>query len=310
MSAKRPVGRQDFEGTTPPIRDAEQVNRWGVCLDGYELRTYSFALAQRQRLKASRHLLLSDAGDHWKTYKPLEEQSDMFLKFARLSRQNASADRALGWCGKYGVLGLAGDYHWGWTGENSAHRTYEDLAAFDAEVERAAGVLALYEAALNRDREAAEHYAFERYPQISAELGGVRHDVAWDPASAADMVESFGNGDYLAYALEAAAFLVESTVRESCFPTLRAELSSRPTEMVGGWGFKNLRGAMYLQMYWLMSSGGNFARCQYCGGVISLSSTSPGARKPRGDRKFCDDNCRQKHHYHKTKHRRENVRRD
>ena len=67
-----------------------------------------------------------------------------------------------------------------------------------------------------------------------------------------------------------------------------------------------LYGAMYLQMYWLMAAGGNVTRCKYCGRIISLASPGPDARKTRQDKKFCDDACRQRHHYHtKTKPKRQ-----
>jgi hypothetical protein len=280
------------------MRDAWRVNRWGVCVGGYELRSPRRGEPHGRWLGAKYPLRLTDAdGEHWKTYKPLEEQPDLFLKFARLSRQPASAQRALDWCGQYGVLGLAGDYHWGWTGENRAHQAYETLEAFNAELSRAAGVLALYEAALNRDYEAAEHYAREEYPQISAELwaAGVRHN--WDDSLVQEMVHVHSGGDYLTYALEATSWIVELTVREACYPTLRAEESSNPSDVSGSWGFKNLRGALYLQMYWLMAAGGNTTRCKHCGSVIYLSSSLPGARKTRQDKKFCDDACRQRYHY-------------
>ena len=56
---------------------------------------------------------------------------------------------------------------------------------------------------------------------------------------------------------------------------------------------------MYLQMYWLMAAGGNVTRCKYCGRIISLTyPLSGGARKTRQDKKFCDNACRQRHHYH------------
>jgi hypothetical protein len=292
------------------MRDTRWLNRWGVCT-GYELRPSPRGglddYYQRDRrpdeyyLAAKYPLQLASADDeHWKTYKPLEEQPDLFLRFARLSRQDASPQRALDWCKEYGVLGLAGDHHWGWAGENKARRAYESLGAFDAEVNRAAGVLALYEAALNRDREAAEYYACEKYPQISAELWASGVEQELDPSFLQEMVQTHTDGDYLAYALEAASWIVESTVRELCYPTLWPEGSSNPSDVSGGWGFRNLRGAMYLQMYWLMAAGGNSARCKQCGGMIYLSSPLPGARKPRQDKKFCDDACRQRHHYHNT----------
>lgn len=298
MNRKSPVGGEDFKGTAPRIRDAEPINRWGVCVDGYRLQSPRNNAHRIPWLQARQPLRLTELNrDNWKTYKPLEEIPDLFLRFARLSRRPASEDRAFDWCRTYGVLGLAGNYHWGWTGENAANGQYESIDAFDAEVERAAGVLALYEAALNRDSEAAEYYAFVKYPQITAELDGVALGRDRDTLSVEEMVKTHGRGDYLIYALEASSWIVESTVRDSCYPTLRSEGSRDPSDVSGGWGFKNLRGAMYLQMYWLMTAGGNLTRCRYCGGVISLSER-------RQDTKFCDPACRQRHHYHKTKSQR------
>jgi hypothetical protein len=272
-------------------------------VDGYEIRAPAPRDARGYSLHARRPLLLTEADSSaWKTYKPLEDYPDLFLKFARLARRPRSEERALAWCREYGVLGLAGDHHWGWTGENKALNAHETLTAFDAEVERAAGVLALYDAALNRDGEAAEHYVREKYPQVSAELDpGFRLGEDWDSSVIGELVNLYGKGDYLAYALEAAAFVVESTVRGSCYPILRSEGSRDPADVSGGWGFKNLRGAMYLQLYWLMAAGGNVVRCKFCGGVISLASSAPGARKPRDDKKYCDDVCRQRNHYRKRK---------
>ncbi len=57
------------------------------------------------------------------------------------------------------------------------------------------------------------------------------------------------------------------------------------------WGFGNLLGAAYLQMYWIMTSAGKLARCQYCGLIISVARSRPEGRKRRRDRRFCDDAC-------------------
>ena len=92
-----------------------------------------------------------------------------------------------------------------------------------------------------------------------------------------------------------------------CNPALSVEEWSRsPSGVTATWNFKNPLGAMYLQMYWLMGTGGDITRCRYCGRIISLTSPLPGARKTRQDKKFCDDACRQRHHYHtRTKLRRQ-----
>jgi hypothetical protein len=298
---KRGIRSNDYEGTAPPIKDPRQVNRWGVCVEGYELMPPRRGSAHDTRLRAKYALRLTDIDDkNWKTYKPLEEHPDLFLRFARLGREPVSPQRALSWCERYGVLGLAGDYHWGWAGENKACQTYEHLDAFDAELDRAAGILSLYEAVLNRDEEAARYYAVEKYPQISEELYGASCGQQWDASLVEEMVGTWGEGDHLVYALEAVTFIVESTVRGSCYPTLRSEGSRDPSSVSGSWGFKNLRGAMYLQMYWLMASGGNVRRCRYCGAIIALSRSLPEGRKPRQDRKYCNDACRQRYHYHNT----------
>jgi hypothetical protein len=67
------------------------------------------------------------------------------------------------------------------------------------------------------------------------------------------------------------------------------------------WGFENLIGVMYLQMYQLMTSGGRLTRCDYCGRMIAHSHTDPRGRKRRRDRRFCDDACRQAHHRSKKR---------
>jgi hypothetical protein len=115
----------------------------------------------------------------------------------------------------------------------------------------------------------------------------------------------------LPYALQTASYLVTSNVREECYqdllyPGFPNSKVSDPSGLNGGWVFKSLYGAMYLQMYWLMAAGGNVTRCKYCSRIISLTSPLPGgARKTRQDKKFCDNACRQRHHYHtKTKPKR------
>jgi hypothetical protein len=63
------------------------------------------------------------------------------------------------------------------------------------------------------------------------------------------MVDSYSAGDHPAYVLEAVTFTVASTAKEFCYTTLRAAGSYNPSSVTGGWGFKNLQGAMYLQFY-------------------------------------------------------------
>lgn len=123
-----------------------------------------------------------------------------------------------------------------------------------------------------------------------------------------DWVEQAFEGDYLRYCLWTAALVVEGTVNDFCYHMLH--LSSHPHEhdpsrVVDVWAFENLLGAMYLQMYWLMGSGANTTRCEWCGRLISFESPYPGAKKRPNHKRFCDADCRQKwNYYNRTKPRR------
>ena len=72
----------------------------------------------------------------------------------------------------------------------------------------------------------------------------------------------------------------------------------RPSDIVDTWSFDNLLGAMYLQMFWLMGSGANTTRCDWCGRFITLGKPSPEAKKRPSHKRFCDRYCRQKWNYH------------
>lgn len=86
-------------------------------------------------------------------------------------------------------------------------------------------------------------------------------------------------------------------MKNYCVPSLRLEDGCRDASGVtAGLSFKSLLGAMYLQMYWLMESGSELARCEHCGLLLSLARPTPEGRKRRSDRRFCGDACRQAQH--------------
>lgn len=86
-------------------------------------------------------------------------------------------------------------------------------------------------------------------------------------------------------------------LRVLCYPRFvrNPESTDAWAEAQAGWGARNLLGVMYLQMYWLMTSSGDLARCGFCGRLIALSRPNPGGRKRRSDKKYCNDTCRQAH---------------
>jgi hypothetical protein len=244
----------------------------------------------------------------WRTYAPLEDTPDLFLRFARLSEREDPHDAMLEWVHQYGVLG-----HPDLRAQRYEAPQY--ASSFVQEVKRAAGILALYEAALNGDAEEAKSTMDKVSPDVG--IGWHTYKVQFDhsmhidreafAAGSSDMVDAARNENWVEVALNMAAWDVQYMVGNDCSPALRVEKGCRnPSGVTAHWNFMSLLGAMYLQMYWLMAAGGNVARCRYCRRMISLASPAPDARKTRQDKKFCDDACRQRHHYHaKTKPRRQ-----
>jgi hypothetical protein len=292
------LGRGDFERSSG-VRDGSSGTRmWKVC-EGYELRRP----ADSDEGDVAGYLLVPSYMNEpanfgmWRAYEPLKDTPDLFLKFARLHGSDDAVEAMVGWVRAYGVLG-------------HGERPYQpgspqQLRQFWDAVERAAGVLALYEAVLNNDESRAESICLREFPFVSA-AGRLFEAFPDIPADAAlgmvidttlEVVEKACDGDYLRYALERAADDVEYMVRNYCVPSLRVEDGSRDASGVtAGWNFKSLLGAMYLQMYWLMASGSELARCEYCGLLLSLARPNPEGRKRRSDRRFCGDACRQAHH--------------
>lgn len=246
---------------------------------------------------------------HWTSYNPISDTPDLFLKFARLHDGNLLPQSILDWVRHYGFLGVGEAIAFGFGPEEATEtiRQYIKLAA---------AVLAGYEAVLNHDEVAAKKAIFEDWSLFFTVDWSESVRYAWrleeqeivrdgrDETIAT--VEKLYGGDYLWYLLAACAEVVEEMLKNHCWPILRVEEKPSDTaQALGGWGIRNLLGAMYLQMYWLMGAGGDVTRCRYCGRIISLTQSHPAARKVRQDKRFCDNACRQRHHYHtKTKPKR------
>lgn len=281
---RRRIGMDDFKHAGGLANGSERAGLWWVCEEGYEIQG-DVVVARRPApgfvRESSGSWRVEADRNAWRGYKPLEEVPDLFLKFARLHEAADLEAAALDWSRKYGVVG-----------DHTADLIRPDrmsLSCFKEEAKRAWMVLKMYEAALNRDKVAVrrlldEHRddeVLERWPYYDPEEGSAQKDTL------------------LQLALFGSAFMVEWTVQEICRPafivTDRHDKAD-PTTIESTWDFHNLLGAMYLQMYWLMTSGGDITRCEYCGGIISLTRPRPEGRKTRRDKKFCDDACRQAHH--------------
>jgi hypothetical protein len=184
-----------------------------------------------------------------------------------------------------------------------------EVSVFWEEVERAAGVVAMYEAALEGDNEAARRRLLEESPflggrvwwPVARHLDRFEEDRDLEVSGVIYLVENGLEGNYLHYCLWTALDVVQGTVHDFCYPILHFGIEDKdehPSDIVDTWGFDNLLGAMYLQMFWLLGSGANTTRCDWCGRLITLGKPSPGVKKRPSHKRFCDRYCRQKWNYH------------
>ena len=256
-----------IDGYDISVSSSEQVNVWW--------RSDKYEINYKRYIGYVIHTEDHDAL-YENTYRPLEETPDLFLKFTELYEEPDFDRAALVWSRQYGLP--------------SAPPTSMHLSSFRHEADLAWEILTLYEAALNRDAELL--------------LDGHRNGLLALDTLGVDENNTSEN-DLLQLALSRCACVVENKVNNDCYQILVAEGSQDvvdPTKVKGVWAFKSLLGAMYLQMYWLMTSGGDgVSSCGYCGRIISLARPYPEGRKRRQDKRFCDDACRQAHHRSKKR---------
>ena len=294
----RRVSRDDLGQTTNLVLQQQGQSGWWVC-DEYEIQgdrivaKYDFHpwVFIREESKSNTVVRSYQGGKdhHWRDYRPLEQTPDLFLKLAYLSEDADASDfeeAALAFSHKYGLPG----------GDNSRA---EDalisigLSEFGAESRLAWFILNMYEAALNRNVEAAE---------AAVRLCCTQHPHLLPQD---DLDEEEKRKRYIQHAVTLAVSFVHLKMINLCRPGphLTAEFYGLEPEtgVRSIWIFDNLLGAAYLQMYWLMTSGGELARCEHCGRLLSLARSRPDGRKRRRDRRFCDDACRQAHHRSKKR---------
>jgi hypothetical protein len=273
------------------------LNVWTVC-DDYEVRDEAIvARHPYSDFETGRRTTTAKIIRWWRGYHPLEEAPDLFLKLARLHDEPDFIEAALSFSRTFGVLGVDAV-------KKGSMIDGTSLAGFREEAARARKVLKLYEAVLNRDPMAAH-----------ATLHGFRSEpIEIVPESELEetILEESGRQALEEYllnrALRVTLELVNEKVRDLChiearipYEQLTEVFSVDPSMVKSTWRFDNLLGAAYLQMHCLLTSGGNIARCDYCGRIISLARPHPEGRKRRRDRRFCDDACRQAHHRSKKR---------
>ncbi len=286
----RALDSRDFRRSADPaLFSGNYEEPWYVC-ERYEVRGEEIVAAYPVKVETP---LAEWRG--WRDYEPLSEEPDLFLKFAALHKASDFVPAALVFAHKYGLPGCyePADARRGFGFEDLAvSLNRENLLVWRKAAEHAWFVLTMYEAALRADAEAAETLCrdFER---------------SFGPFEA--YRRQFENAT-APFWLEGAVTVPMGTVAEmtndACGQALAWSSSSdylKPSNVRTFWYFNTLLGAMYLQMRWLLVSGKDLTRCEFCGRAISLSEPQPGGRKRRRDKRFCDDACRQAHHRSKKK---------
>jgi hypothetical protein len=227
-----------------------------------------------------------DDMEGWHLFRPLREEPDLFLKFSRLWQDEDFPSSALSFANRFGLPRATG------LGGGNDQHTRLSLGEFFEESQRACVTLSLYETVLNKDKVGAKELLAEH-----------RHlDEAFDRSHR--YMQRSTHPDTvpltpLQGALAASVSVIDDAVTRLCKQTTSVHFDKPapdPSAVKVTWHFENLLGAMYLQMWWVVTSSGELSRCEHCGRLISLTRPNPRARKRRSDKRFCDDACRQAHH--------------
>jgi hypothetical protein len=290
---QRAIGSVDFKRARQLAEQHELRDSWWVCED-YSIRggeivaTYSYP---RFGFDDGTFEVLESWKEqhrHWRSYRPLQEAPDLFLKLAYLYEQENFSQAALAFSRRYGVLG-------GSNSQWSMEKERVSLYSFEQESRRAWLILKLYEAVLNRDGGTAESLLYDHAREV---LGAPALDFDDMPPE----IRSFPNNPALekcSDALYETTKAVEDSIQILCRPTIVRKKGTPPLDTSGfrrGWRFCNLLGAAYLQAFWLITSDDELSRCKYCRRIMALSQVHMNGRKQRTDKKFCNAACRQAAH--------------
>jgi hypothetical protein len=327
----RRLSREDLLASGAPFREEGRISafRWRV-YENYELvgpgeedPRYEATIGVSRG--AYMTAVSADIGD---AYEPLSDVPYLFLEFARLEERRDREEAIREWISKYGLLGLhrhessvyVGPRNFRYkqirTGIEPAHEFSdqggpdETLRAFYDEVRHANKALACWEAAHSSDEEQLER-ALSRHLNWDIEgeslLGEVRKTFG-----ARARRSGVTYADILVHVATSHALVsVQEVLQEFAYPYIASGSPRRrripdhlysPDGLAATWWPRNLLGAMYLQMYWLMTSSGDLARCKHCRRIISYAPPVQvgdlhNVRKPRKDKEFCDSRCRQNYHY-------------
>jgi hypothetical protein len=294
----RVIGVGDFKQAGRFVAPHERQDVWWVC-EEYEIEGGEIVAKfpySRLELGNNPDELLErylERRKHWRMYRPLEETPDLFLKLAYLYERNDFPESAVDFSTQFGVPGSS-SLEW------NTNKERISLYSFREESRRAWLILKLYEAVLSRDGKIARALLYEH----AREVPGMS---ALDFEDMPPVLQLYPNDPDLETCVDAlhdVTRAIEKSVQALCRPTITREKSSESldaSKLRRGWEFCNLLGAAYLQAFWLITSGDDLSRCEYCRRIMFVTRVHPNGRKRRTDKKFCNAACRQAHYRSKQR---------
>lgn len=232
-------------------------------------------------------------------YSPLRAP-ELVVDLADLADKEITPEAVLDWAQIYGILGLPGEYvleaqDRPMTSRVIGNGRRENVARFAEAAEDIGACLRIYEAA-----------TADEDPDLKEVLPSADTLSRWGVMSWPGCA-----GGERTWLLSVLADVVQTRLEEHCFLQLtNGALSSIPSGRFGfGPGFKNLFGAAWIQMAWLLSSD-SVKRCRLpdCARVISFEPGEPaagiernlrGRYRTRSDKRYCSVNCRVKYNQRK-----------
>jgi hypothetical protein len=236
-----------------------------------------------------------------KYYEPLKTP-ELVVDLAYQAEKEITAEVVLHWAKYYGLLGFPQD----------------DVVTAMTEVGNVS-----YRGPGRRDRVASFVQAarevrvcLRTYEEVTADEGPLdleALDAALEPWPLPDLrilrPWERRSGEERRWVLQGVGRMVQARISEHCYPKLSHYPDGR---FALSYGFKNLLGAIWLQMAWLLSAEDGVKRCELpdCFRVITFEpGEQPPADAPKGKRgkyktrediRFCKGRpCKQKYHYRK-----------
>lgn len=229
-------------------------------------------------------------------YAPLQKP-ELVVDMAYLSEKGITPNAVLRWAKNYGLLGFP---------EDDTVALREEFANFRARGQRRRDSVARFVESAGEIRTCLRAYEVATAGSGPLDLKALEASSRSLPRQVLRPWER-RDGEERSWVLRVVGRMVQTRINEHCYPKLSHYPDGR---FAMSYGFKNLLGAIWLQMAWLLSAE-DVKRCKLpdCWRVIIFQpGEQPPSDAPKGKRgkyktylnkEFCNHNCAAKHSYRK-----------